>query len=109
MRRAVAFHDQRRVDRDEVFCRTSVTIGRSPPARAVLVDLSPLGGMVRCEALAEPGTPILIKLPGLGDVQATVAWSIMGRIGMAFDRVIPMPDYDALLAKTTLSGLGRPS
>lgn len=97
MNRAVVLSNQRRVDREEVFHRTTVSINGRAPARALVVDLSPLGCMVRCEAPAEPGQPIAVALPGAGQVAASVAWSIMGRIGVAFVKPLTQDSYDSVL------------
>ena len=97
MNRAVVLSNQRRIERDEVFHRTTVSIVGRAPQRALVVDLSPLGCMVRSEAAAERGQPMSIALPVMGRLDGSVAWSIMGRIGMEFAKPIGKELYDSLL------------
>lgn len=97
MNRAVVLSNQRRIERDEVFHRTTVSIVGRTPQRALVVDLSPLGCMVRCEAAAERGQPISIALPVMGQLDGNIVWAIMGRIGMQFGKPIGKELYDSLL------------
>jgi|KBSSwiS6_1023812.scaffolds.fasta_scaffold02178_3 hypothetical protein len=97
MNRAIAFQEARRVKRDEVFRRTTISIDSRPAVRAIVVDISPLGCMVRCDAAAGQGMTLAVDLPGLGNVAGTVAWSIMGRIGVEFANPIAESLYEPLL------------
>ena len=97
MNQAAAFRGQRRVERDEVFRRTTVSIDANPAVRAIIVNISPLGCMVRCDALAQQAMPLTVALPGMGSVAGTVSWSVMGRIGVEFVNPIDESLYDALL------------
>lgn len=97
MYQAAAFRGERRVERDEVFRRTTVSIDAKPAVRAILVNISPLGCMVRCDALAQQAMPLTVDLPGMGGVAGTVTWSVMGRIGVEFVSPIDESLYDALL------------
>jgi hypothetical protein len=96
MNRAVVLSNLRRVERDEVFHRTTVSIEGRAPARALMVDISPLGCMIRCEAEADRSQRITIALPGMGDVEGVVAWAIMGRIGIEFTHPVSGDAYDSL-------------
>lgn len=96
MNRVAAFREERRTERDEVFRRTTVSIDAKPALRAIVVNISPLGCMIRCDAPAQQAMPLTVDLPGMGSVAGTVSWSVMGRIGVEFVSPIDESLYDAL-------------
>ena len=93
----VADSGHRRAERDEVFLRTSLTLGRKSRLSVQLVNISPFGFMLRTNEPAAIGAPLRIKLPEIGEIAAHVVWSLGGRIGAEFNLAISEADYPVLL------------
>jgi hypothetical protein len=92
------FNDQRRSERDEVFLRTALAIGKKSGISAQLVNISAHGCMARTSEAIATNTPIRILLPFAGEVTATVVWSLGGRIGCSFEIPFEERDYPKVLA-----------
>lgn len=92
------FNDQRRSERDEVFLRTVLAVGKKSGLSVQLVNLSAHGFMARTSETIPANTPIRILLPFAGEVTATVVWALGGRIGGAFDIPFEDKDYPKVLA-----------
>ncbi len=88
----------RRADRDEVFLRTTMSHGRRSEIAGQLVNISAQGFMVRTLESFAADDRIRILLPLAGDVPATVAWALGGRLGCAFDTPFDEKLYRRLLA-----------
>lgn len=83
--------------RDEVHYRTR---GTGPDGRAltmVIVNLSPSGLMMRCEADYAVGDRILVQLPLVGTMTAEIRWALGGRFGCRMHPGIPAERYYAVL------------
>lgn len=89
--------DRRDAPREEVFHRTraSRSGGRSVPLQVVNVSAS--GLMARTDESFEIGESLRVRLPVIGEVGAQVRWSLGGRIGCQFDRMIDLAPYLELL------------
>lgn len=89
--------DRREAPREEVFYRTRGARpgGGSLPLQVVNVSAS--GLMARTDENFEVGEPLRIRLPVVGEVGAQVRWSLGGRIGCQFDRMIDLAPYLELL------------
>jgi len=103
MIRSAAAHDPwrnlRKVDRDEVDFSTTM---RRPGGRDIdarVVNISTHGFMIRAEGAFQPGDPLHITLPVVGEVMAKVAWALGGRLGGQFTTPIDQPRYAELLKK----------
>lgn len=95
---STALRDERLVGRDEVHFRAR---GFGPDARPItllIVNMSAMGLMARCETEFPAGGRITINLPVLGTISAQVRWSLGGRIGCELDQTIDLADYYELLA-----------
>lgn len=92
------FNDQRRSERDEVFLRTTFSVGKKSGISAQLVNLSAHGFMARMAETVPTNTPVKIMLPFAGEVTATVVWALGGRIGGSFDIPFEEKDYPKVLA-----------
>lgn len=95
---SLAFRDDRTVGRDEVHYRAK---GFGPDARPlplVIVNMSAMGLMARCDTAYQPGDTITIALPVVGVIVAHIRWSLGGRIGCELDQTIDLADYYELLA-----------
>lgn len=96
---AVANLDRREAPRDEVSYRTRATTAAGETISIHIVNVSANGFMARTERSFEPGAKLTIRLPVLGMVAAEVRWSLGGRIGCQFGRMIDLAPYLELLAE----------
>jgi hypothetical protein len=90
--------DRRQSERDEVFYRTRASTPGLGSFPVQVVNISANGFMVRAEAELPVGQPLSIRLPVIGEVKAEVRWSLGGRIGCQFARMIDLAHYLELLA-----------
>jgi len=88
-------YDGREHPRDEVQFRARARHGDAAFTLTV-VNLSPQGFMARADGLS-PGDMLSVTLPGLGEVDAEVRWSLGGRIGCRLARLIGADAYRRLL------------
>lgn len=95
---AVAFRDERSVGRDEVHYRARAIAPDARQIQVVIVNISALGLMARCDHEMKEGDRLHITLPVVGNVAAQVRWSLGGRIGCELEQMIALADYYALLA-----------
>ncbi len=95
---SLAFQDDRSVGRDEVHYRAKAFGPDARPLPLVIVNMSAMGLMARCETTCQPGDRITITLPVIGAIVAHIRWSLGGRIGCELDRTIDLADYYELLA-----------
>lgn len=93
--------EHRRAERDEVSFAAQLT--RLDGALQVqVVNLSPLGFMVRAEEAVTERAKVTLALPTLGAVRATTVWCLGGRIGGEFASPIDPAAYARMLAAARL-------
>ena len=95
---SAAWGSDRSVVRDEVHYRARA-IG--PDGRSVallVVNISAMGLMARCDAPFQPGDRLRITLPIVGIIGAEIRWALGGRIGCELDATIELADYYELIA-----------
>ena len=97
-RTAFAAKEQRQAAREEVFYRTRGTSAAGVPLALLVVNISAMGLMARCDGSFAPGDRIKVLLPVIGITDAEVRWALGGRIGCELDQPIALHDYYALLA-----------
>lgn len=76
-------------DRDSLFLLAKMTVeatGRDYELR--VRNLSATGVMGDCRAALSQGDQVVFALPGIGEVDGTVAWCDTGRIGAAFNVMV---------------------
>ncbi|RIA46581.1 PilZ domain-containing protein [Hephaestia caeni] len=95
---ALAWKDGRAVGRDEVHYRARGFGPDAQPLVMLIVNISALGLMARCDAGYAVGDRLRITLPVVGVVVAEIRWSLGGRIGCQLDRPIALSDYYDVLA-----------
>jgi hypothetical protein len=88
---------QRRAPRDEVALPTRMLNADRLAADVLLVNISPLGFMVREYGMTQKGAVVRLVLPRLGECEATVVWSLGGRVGAEFTKEIDPYAYTAML------------
>ncbi len=95
---SAAIADNRVVTRDEVHYRARAY---GPDARAVsllIVNMSALGLMARCDLDIPEGSRLHVTLPVVGVIVAQVRWSLGGRLGCELDHPIDLAEYYELLS-----------
>lgn len=97
-RAALAFADDRALVRDEVHYRTRGIGPDGEPFNLLIVNISAMGLMARCDTAYGVDDQIKIMLPVVGGVMADIRWSLGGRIGCELERTIDLADYYELLA-----------
>ena len=95
---SLAFRDDRTTGRDEVHFRAKGFGPDSQPLAMVIVNMSAMGLMARCDCSYQPGDRITITLPVIGAIVAHIRWSLGGRIGCELDRTIDLAEYYEVLA-----------
>lgn len=89
--------ERRQSERDEVFYRTRASAPGLGSFSAQVVNISANGFMARTETEVAIGQTLSIRLPVIGEVKAEVRWSLGGRIGCQFVRMIDLASYLELL------------
>ncbi|MFD1612053.1 PilZ domain-containing protein [Sphingomonas tabacisoli] len=90
--------DRRQSERDEVFYRTRATAAGRGSFAVQVVNISANGFMIRADIDVAIGDSIMIRLPVVGEIRAEVRWSLGGRVGCQFVRMIGLAPYLELLA-----------
>ncbi|MGL4313270.1 MAG: PilZ domain-containing protein [Sphingomonas sp.] len=97
-RAALASSDDRALVRDEVHYRARGIGGDGQPFNLLIVNISAMGLMARCETPLGVDDRIRVLLPVIGGVMAQIRWSLGGRIGCELEQTIALADYYELLA-----------
>lgn len=93
-----ALNDARAVTRDEVHFRARAFGPDAQPFTLLIVNMSAMGLMARCDTPFSEGDRLRITLPIVGGIAAEVRWSLGGRLGCQLDQPIDLADYYELLA-----------
>lgn len=91
--------DMRRFHREEVCFRIEIAGPDLNPASALIVNISPLGCLLRCSQPLQPDAELYFSLPLAGRIEARVVWAMGGRIGLEFREEIDAKPYLAMLEK----------
>jgi hypothetical protein len=62
-----------------------------------IANISAQGFMIDDNAVFEKGDRIELRLPVVGRIEAHLIWTLDGRAGFQFERVIRLPDFLALI------------
>lgn len=95
---SMVFRDDRVIGRDEVYYRSRAVGPDGKPMVIVIVNMSAMGLMARCDAACVAGDQITLTLPFVGTITAEVRWSLGGRIGCEMTKPIDRANYAPLLA-----------
>ncbi|WEK01224.1 MAG: PilZ domain-containing protein [Candidatus Sphingomonas phytovorans] len=90
--------DERGTPRDEVHFRTRAFGPDARPVNLLIVNISALGLMARCDVPYKVGDRLTVTLPIVGVITAEIRWLLGGRIGCELDQAIELADYYDLLA-----------
>ena len=94
----LALADSRNAPRDEVHYRARAAGLDGKPLSLLIVNMSALGLMARCDTEYAVGEKLRVTLPVIGSIMAEIRWSLGGRIGCELDRPIELADYYEVLA-----------
>ncbi|MBO9579985.1 MAG: PilZ domain-containing protein [Sphingobium sp.] len=89
--------DMRRFQREEVCCRIEIAGPGLEPVSALMVNVSPLGCLLRCSQPLQRGAALHLDLPFAGRIDAQVVWVMGARIGLEFHEEIDAAPYLAML------------
>jgi hypothetical protein len=89
--------DKRRFSREEVCFRCEIAGQDFGPVSGLIVNISPLGCMLRCSAPVQRGISVHFTLPVAGRIDGRIVWAVGGRMGLEFDEEIDAPPYLAML------------
>ena len=90
--------EARRSPRDDVdyHCQARLVSGQ---VHAHIVNISTLGCMIRCTAVAATDEAITLRLPLLGAMSGRVVWAKLDRMGIEFAQAIEAETYARILAQ----------
>lgn len=78
-----------RAPRDSLFLHARIhPIDGGPDIQVRVRNLSSGGMMAEPSVEVAPGERVMVDLRGVGEIAATVMWTVAGRAGLAFDREI---------------------
>ncbi len=89
--------DKRRFSREDVCFRCEIAGPDFEPAHALIVNISPMGCMIRCSREAEPDPFVSFTLPHAGRIEGRIVWAIGGRMGVEFAEEIEAGAYLPML------------
>lgn len=85
--------DQRVAPRSDVYCRLPFVMPDGRQEMATCVNVSADGLLMRFERGLEIGDLVIFRMPIVGRLAGKVIWSLGGKSGVQFDRMIPVQDY----------------
>ena len=89
--------DQRIAPRSDIYCRLPFGMPDGRQELCTCVNISADGLLMRFERGLDVGDLIILRMPIVGRIAARVIWSLGGKTGVQFDRMIPVQDYLPLL------------
>lgn len=89
--------ESRREPREAVDFRARIWGSTCKPSPALLVNISPHGCMVRSDQIVPIGEKLTVHLPGIGNMQGIVIWSLGARIGIEFEAGLALESYLGML------------
>lgn len=85
-----------RMPRIETSCHVTLREGANV-VRAQACDISQGGVKVRTETLFQPGSEVIVSLPGLEPQRGIACWNDNGFAGITFNRLLPLGELVAWL------------
>ena len=89
--------DQRIAPRSDIYCRLPFVMPDGRQELCTCVNISADGLLMRFERGLDVGDLIILRMPIVERIAARVIWSLGGKTGVQFDRMIPVQDYLPLL------------
>ncbi|MBK8374476.1 PilZ domain-containing protein [Sphingorhabdus sp.] len=94
---AEPIYDMRRAARHRADYATIAESRRHGDNRIHISNISAHGFMIDNNEVFEHGDRIEMRLPVVGRIDAHLIWTVDGRAGFQFERVIRLPDFLALI------------
>ncbi|MEQ1510134.1 MAG: PilZ domain-containing protein [Sphingopyxis sp.] len=89
--------DKRIAPRTDVYARVMITLPDGRTTMATIVNISADGALLRHDQLLNEAEMITFKMPVIGRIDGTCAWSVGGRSGVQFQNSIESSDYVPML------------
>lgn len=89
--------DQRLSPRSDVYCRLPFVMPDGRQEMCTCVNISADGLLMRFECSLEPGDTVVFRMPIIGRTAAKVIWSLGGKTGVQFEKMIAVEDYLPML------------
>lgn len=89
--------DQRISPRTDVYCRLPFIQPDGRQEMCTCVNISADGLLMRFERGLEIGDLVIFRMPIIGRIAARVVWSLGGKTGVQFERMIAVEDYLPML------------
>jgi hypothetical protein len=89
--------DHRIAPRSDIYCRLPFVLPDGRQEICTCVNISADGLLMRFERGLEVGDMVILRMPIVGRTSARVIWSLAGKCGVQFDRMIPVQDYLPML------------
>lgn len=80
----------RAADRVRIDLDAFLAFDSSPEIKVFVRDLSSCGFCCQASGLLAIGSPVTLRIPGLGQFPATIAWQLGGDAGAKFVSPLPM-------------------
>jgi PilZ domain len=90
-------YDLRRAARHRASHKAIAESRRHGDQHIHISNLSAHGFMIDDNSVFEHGDRIELRLPVVGRIEAHLIWTVDGRAGFQFERVIRLPDFLALI------------
>lgn len=85
--------DQRLAQRSDVYCRLPFILPDGRQEMCTCVNISADGLLMRFEHGLEVGDTLVFRMPVIGRTSAKVVWSLAGKAGVQFEKLITIEDY----------------
>ncbi len=92
-------YDMRRAARHRADFMAIAESRRQGDQKIHIANVSAHGFMIDDNTVFEHGDRIELRLPVVGRIEAHLIWTVDGRAGFQFERVIRLPDFLALIEK----------
>ena len=90
-------YDLRRAARHRASHKTIAESRRHGDQHIHISNMSAHGFMIDNNVVFEHGDRIEFRLPVVGRIEAHLIWTVEGRAGFQFERVVRLPDFLALI------------
>jgi len=95
---------QRAADRVAIDVHATLRREGEEDVPVAIANLSNSGCNISCDAFLAIGSPVIVTIPGAGEIPATVAWQLSGRAGLEFSQQLGMHS----MIETMLTALSGP-
>lgn len=94
---AEPIYDLRRAARHRASHKAIAESRRHGDQKINIANISAHGFMIDDNSIFEHGDRIELRLPVIGRIEAHLIWTVDGRAGFQFERVVRLPEFIALI------------